>query len=73
MATREVGFRRIEDFGLKQSSGRLNALYEQKSELGLQPTTVEVAFGTDRLPFRSFGYQPREAFQTSVSSSWLGE
>jgi hypothetical protein len=67
------GESKIEDFGLKQSSGRLNALYEQKSELGLQPTTVEVAFGTDRLPFRSFGYQPREAFQTSVSSSWLGE
>ncbi len=62
-----------EKLGLKSASRRLNDRYDRESELGFRPAEVSIAFATDRLPFRSFGYQPREEFETNVSTSWLSE
>ncbi len=52
---------------------RLESIYEAASELGLRPTETSLSLASDTLPFRSFGSQPREQFEASVSQSWLSE
>ncbi len=52
---------------------RFNALYNRENNSGIRPMRISIAGATDRLPFRSFGQQPREQFETSLSTSWLGE
>lgn len=54
-------------------SSPLTTHYVENSQLGWQPLEASVSLATDTLPFRSFGYQPREQFETSLSTSWLSE
>lgn len=63
----------IESLQYGDSRDRLVEAYREAEQLGVRPTEVSVAFASQDLPFRSFGYQPREEFETSVAVSWLGE
>lgn len=47
--------------------------YESLSDLGLRPAKTAFSLASDRLPFQSFGSQPREQFEASLSQSWLSE
>ena len=67
------GSLKIVDSRFEDSRGRIEERYEQESELGMRPAKFEIALASDRLPFPSFGHQPREKFESSISSSWLGE
>jgi len=55
------------------SSHRLEAIYERESGLGYRPAEASLSFASDTLPFRSFGSQPREQFEASISQAWLSE
>ncbi len=46
-------------------------VYSQQSQLGWNSATTTLAFASSPLPFRSFGYQPREEFESTFSASFL--
>ncbi len=52
---------------------QLQDLYNAEQQLGLRPLQASVSLASDPLPFRSFGSQPREQFEASLSTSWLSE
>ncbi|MBD5781085.1 capsule assembly Wzi family protein [Pelagicoccus sp. NFK12] len=52
---------------------RMESVYSEASELGFRPTKTSLSLASDTLPFRSFGSQPREQFEASLSQSWLSE
>ena len=52
---------------------RLATLYGQESQIGARPLNFTIAGASDHLPFRSYGYQPRDNFEASAAASWLGE
>ncbi|MCH6257892.1 capsule assembly Wzi family protein [Puniceicoccaceae bacterium K14] len=47
--------------------------YSKNSQIGVHSTKTSIALKSKSTPFRSFGYQPREEFESSVSTSWLSE
>lgn len=66
----------IDDYSLlpfEEIVNRLQKAYRAKSELGVQTAQISIAARTKSTPFRSFGYQPREEFESSVSTSWLSK
>ncbi len=68
-----LGGLNIEDGKLADSQNRMGALYDNESELGFRTAEVSLSLASDTLPFRSFGSQPREQFESSLSQAWLSE
>lgn len=58
---------------LGDAQRRFGERYSRESQLGIRPAEASMAFASDTMPFRSFGYQPREQFEIFVSTSWLSE
>ncbi len=55
------------------SRNRLQTIYETESHSGKGPIETRISLATGTLPFRSYGFQPREQFEASASQSWLSE
>ena len=64
---------KIKDLRFGKARERIAAIYNEESELGFRPADASIALASDTRPFRSYGYQPREQFEFSLSQSWLGE
>lgn len=67
------GVSNLETGKFHDSEKRLMNLYEAESRMGYRPTQVSISLASDTLPFRSFGSQPREQFEASISQCWLSE
>ncbi len=55
------------------AASRFQDIYDDENDIEIRPAIVSISGGSDRLPFRSFGSQPREEFESSLSASWLGD
>lgn len=64
---------KIEDSKFVETLERFDKIYVQESDLGYRPAEASISIASDSQPFRSFGSQPREQFETSLSQSWLSE
>ncbi|EDY81134.1 hypothetical protein VDG1235_751 [Verrucomicrobiia bacterium DG1235] len=63
----------IEDSITGKALDKFEDLYADASAVGLRPIETTLSIASDSLPFRSFGSQPREQFEASISQSWLSE
>ncbi|MDQ8186275.1 capsule assembly Wzi family protein [Pelagicoccus sp. SDUM812002] len=59
--------------GYESARERFAYTYQVASELGWRPTEASLALASDTLPFPSFGSQPRQQFEASLSQAWLSE
>ena len=56
-----------------QVLGRLQKMHRRAQDMGLGKGELSVAFAGDRLPFWSFGDQPRGEMEVNLSESFLNE
>ncbi|MBK1875674.1 capsule assembly Wzi family protein [Pelagicoccus mobilis] len=73
MGRNAFGESQLDERTYQDGQNRLLSIYRSESELGYRPTETSLSIASDKLPFRSFGHQPREQFEASISQAWLSE